>query len=54
MGKGFIAVAVTFIVAGMVYQIVKPKSQGPQVFGTIGDTLTGLSGDLFKDNKKGG
>lgn len=45
---GAVTVATAFIAAGIVYQVVKPGSQGPVVTGQIASTLTELSGDLFK------
>lgn len=52
MGKelvaGFVTVATAFITAGIVYQIVKPGSQGPTIVKTAGSVATQLSGDLFK------
>lgn len=45
---GLVTVATTFIAAGIVYQVVKPGSQGPKVVSTVGDTTVKLSHDLFK------
>lgn len=43
-----VALGTAFIGASIVYQVVKKGSQGPTVVKTIGDTVKGLSGDLFK------
>lgn len=45
---GLVTVATAFIAAGIVYQMVKPGSQGPKVVTEVGKTITALSGDLFK------
>lgn len=45
---GLVTVATAFITAGIVYQVVKPGSQGPKVVKEVGTTVRALSGDLFK------
>jgi hypothetical protein len=45
---GAVTVATAFIGASIVYQIVKPGSQGPIVTGQIANTAYGLGGFLFK------
>lgn len=45
---GLVTVATAFIAAGIVYQVVKPGSQGPTVIKTVGNTVAALSDDLFK------
>lgn len=45
---GAVTVATTFIAAGIVYQVVKPGSQGPVITSQVTRTITELSGDLFK------
>lgn len=42
------AVATTFIVASIVYQVVKPGSQGPAVVQTVSNATTSLGTTLFK------
>lgn len=45
---GLVTVATAFIAAGIVFQVVKPGSQGPKVVESVTKTVTALSGDLFK------
>lgn len=45
---GAVTIATAFIAASVVYQIVKPGSQGPVVTGQLTGTATQLGGDLFK------
>lgn len=45
---GAVTVGLAFIGASVVYQIVKPGSQGPVVTGQFTTTATQLGGDLFK------
>jgi hypothetical protein len=45
---GLVTVAVTFIAAGIVFQVVRPQSQGPVITGQAKDAVVSLSHDLFK------
>lgn len=45
---GGVTVATAFIAAGIVYQVVRPGSQGPVVTGQVTSTAQALGGDLFK------
>lgn len=45
---GFVTVATAFISASIVYQIVKPGSQGPAVVHDVTTFATSAAGDLFK------
>lgn len=45
---GMVTVGLAFVGASVVYQIVKPGSQGPVVTGQVTTAATSLGGDLFK------
>lgn len=46
---GLVTIASAFIAASIVYQIVKPRSQGPAVIKSVTDATTQLGGLLFSN-----